>query len=119
MKARWLRIALVLLLAATLTACARNDPPEQATAESEQVPTERSESFASILAAAQSAEKAAAEAGAEWLQTDTLIDQAGQEAEQENWDMAIELAMKAKQQGELAVKQAERESIAWRDRVVR
>jgi len=119
MKTRWLRIALVLLLAATLTACARNDPPEQAAAESVPVSAVRSESFATILTAAQSAQKAAAAAGAEWLQTGALIDQAGHEAEQENWDMAIELAMKAKQQGELAVIQAERESIAWRNRVVR
>ena len=48
-----------------------------------------------------------------------IADQARQEAEQGNWDMAIELAIKAKQQGELAVIQAERESIAWRNRVLR
>ena len=116
--ARWLHIALVLLLAATLTACTRNDPPEQAVAESVPLPTGPGKSFAGILTAAQNAQKAAAAVGAEWIQTDALIDQARQEAEQGNWDMAIELAIKAKQQGELAVIQAEREAIAWRNRVV-
>ncbi len=118
MNAKWMRIAVVLLFAATLTACGRNTPPEQATNKTEPVPGATSESFADMLLAAQSAQKAAAAAGAEWLETDALIDQARRDAEQENWDTAIELAMKAKQQGELAVMQAERESISWHNRVV-
>ena len=119
MNAGWMRIAVVLLLAATLTACGRNDLPEQTAGKTTPVSGATRESFASMLVAAQNAQKAAAAAGAEWLETDALIDQARRDAEQENWDTAIELAMKAKQQGELAVMQAERESIAWHNRVVR
>jgi hypothetical protein len=114
-----MRIAVVLLCAATLTACGKNEPPEQSVGKTAPVPGTTRESFAALITAAQSAQKAAAAAGAEWLETGTLIDQARRDAEQENWDMAIELALKAKQQGELAVMQAERESIAWQNRVVR
>ena len=119
MNARWIRIAVVLLLAAALTACSRNDSPEQTTGKIAPDPGATRESFGAMLVAAQSAQTAAAEAGAEWLETGVLIEQARLDAEQENWDTAIELAMKAKQQGELAVMQAERESIAWHNRVVR
>ena len=118
MNARCVRIAVVLLLVATLTACTGNEPPEQTAGKIAPVPGATRESFAAMLAAAESAQKAAASASAEWLETGTLIDQARLEAEQENWDTAIELALKAKQQGELAVMQAERESIAWQNRVV-
>jgi hypothetical protein len=118
MNAGWLRIAVALLLAVTLTVCARNDPPEQTTGKTAPAPGASRESFAAMLVAAQNAQKAAAAAGAEWLETGALIDQAELDAEQENWDTAIELAEKAKQQGELAVMQAERESIAWQNRVV-
>jgi hypothetical protein len=120
MNAGWMRIAVVLLLlAATLTACTRNEPPEQTAGKIAPFPGATRESFAAMLVTAESAQKAAAEAGAEWLETGALIDQARLDAEQENWDIAIELAEKAKQQGELAVLQAERESIAWHNRVVR
>ena len=118
MRAGWMRIAVVLLLAATLTACTGNEPPEQKTGKTAPVPGATSESFAAMLVAAESAQKAAAAAGTEWLETGALIDQARLDAEQQNWDKAIELALKAKQQGELAVMQAERESIAWQNRVV-
>ncbi len=119
MNASCLRIAFVLLFAATLTACTGNEPPEQTAGKIAPVPGATRESFAAMLAAAESAQIGAASASAEWLETGALIDQARLDAEQENWDTAIELAMKAKQQGELAVMQAERESIAWHNRVVR
>jgi len=118
MNARWMRIAIVLLLAVMLTACTGNETPEQTAGKTAPVPGATSESFTAMLLAAQSAQKAAAAAGAEWLETGALIDQARLDAEQGNWDIAIELAEKAKQQGELAVTQAERESIAWHNRVV-
>jgi PBP1b-binding outer membrane lipoprotein LpoB len=114
-----MRIAVVLLLAVMLTACTGNETPEQTAGKTAPVPGATRESVAAMLVAAQSAQKAAAAAGAEWLETGALIDQAKRDAEQENWDIAIELAMKAKQQGELAVMQAERESNVWHNRVVR
>jgi len=61
----------------------------------------------------------AEEAGAEWLQTGSLIEQAKQAAESEDWQQALALARQAKQQAELALAQAEREAVAWRARVVR
>ena len=118
MNTGWKRIAIVLLFAVTLTACAKNDPPEQTVGKTAPVPGATRESFAVVLVTAESAQKAADAAGAEWLETRALIDQARHDAEQENWGTAIELALKAKQQGELAVMQAERESIAWQSRVV-
>jgi hypothetical protein len=118
MNARWIHITVVLLFAATVTACSSNEPPEQTAGKTEPIPAATRESFAAVLVTAESAQKAAAAAGAEWLETGALIDQAIRDAEQGNWDMALELAMKAKQQGELAVMQAERESSAWQRRVV-
>ena len=69
----WMRIAVVLLLAASLTACSRNDPPEQTTGKIAPVPGATRESFATMLVAAESAQKAAAAASAEWLETGALI----------------------------------------------
>jgi hypothetical protein len=119
MNARWVSIAIMVLFATILTACNLHDPPELAADKSAKDPGASRESFSAMLVAAESAQKAAAAAGAEWLETHKLIEQARRDAEQENWDVAIELVMKAKQQGELAVMQAERESTAWKNRVVR
>ena len=68
---------------------------------------------------AEAARRKAAEHGAEWLKTRSLIEQARREADQGNWQQAEALAEQALQQGILAVAQAERESEAWRDRVVK
>jgi hypothetical protein len=77
------------------------------------------ETVAQELALAEAARLRAAATGAEWLQTGSLIDQAKQAVEDEEWQLALALARKAKQQGELAIEQAERESVAWRSRVIR
>jgi hypothetical protein len=63
--------------------------------------------------------QAAAARGAEWLATGGLIEQARKAAADENWDTARRLASQAKQQAELAIEQSERESTAWRNRVIR
>lgn len=68
---------------------------------------------------AEASRQEAAEARAEWLQTGSLIEEAKRAAESEDWQQALALARQAKQQAELAVEQAERESVAWRSRVVR
>ena len=107
-----------LLFAATLTACQWDETPEQNGGTTTPGTAATLESFASMLLAAENAQKAAAAAGSEWLETASLIAQAKRDAEQGHWEIAIELALKAKQQGELAVKQAERESTAWQRRVV-
>ena len=61
----------------------------------------------------------AEEAGAEWLKTGSLIEEAKQAAENEDWQQALALSRQARQQAELALAQAERESVAWRARVIR
>jgi len=76
------------------------------------------ETVANEIASAEASRQRAAEAGAEWVDTGSLIQQATQAAEMEDWQRALELARRAKQQGELAVEQAARESVAWRERVV-
>ena len=111
-------MTVLLVVAYSLSACSRNESPAETAGSSTPAPETSPESFAALLAAALSAQKAAAEAGAEWLETGKLIDQAMHESEQGNRDTAIDLVIKAKQQGDLAVAQAERESIAWQRRVV-
>lgn len=72
-----------------------------------------------MIEQAEAARREAAERGAEWLATRSLIEQARREADEGNWRQAADLAEQALQQGNLAVEQAERESGAWQDRVVR
>ena len=72
-----------------------------------------------MIEQAEAARREAAERGAEWLATQSLIEQARREAELGNGQRAADLAEQALQQGKLAIEQAERESRAWRDRVVR
>jgi histidyl-tRNA synthetase len=74
---------------------------------------------AAEIAMAESTRQRAAAAGAEWLQTGSLVEQARQAAENENWHLALTLARQAREQSELAVQQSQRESEAWRNRVVR
>ncbi|MEJ2171561.1 MAG: hypothetical protein P8X59_02165 [Woeseiaceae bacterium] len=75
--------------------------------------------FERRIAAAERQRAEAAAAGAEWLQTGKLLEQARQEAEQDNVDAALELVDKAKFQAEMALQQALREEEAWVRRVVR
>ena len=76
------------------------------------------ETVAIELALAEASRQSAAEAGAEWLETGSLIEQAKHAAENEDWRQALKLALQAKKQSELAVAQAQQESVAWRDRVL-
>jgi len=68
--------------------------------------------------AAETARQRAAEAGYEWLQTGALIQDAREAFENGQFQQALSLAQQAEQQGQLAVEQALRESVAWRDRVI-
>lgn len=61
----------------------------------------------------------ASAAGAEWLETGKLLDQANEEAADGNMDVAFSLLDKARFQAEAAIKQAEYEASAWASRVVR
>jgi hypothetical protein len=77
------------------------------------------ESANSAIHQAETARRAAAEAGAEWLETGKMIDKARQAADDGDFEQAAALAEKARQQGELAVAQAQREAEAWQQRVIR
>jgi curli biogenesis system outer membrane secretion channel CsgG len=61
----------------------------------------------------------AAATGAEWLGTGKLLEAAVDAKEQGDSDTALELVEEAKFQAEAAIRQAEHESGAWRERVVR
>jgi len=76
------------------------------------------ETVADEIALAEASRQHAAEAGAEWVDTASLIKRAIQAADVEDWQLALALASRAKKQGELALEQAARESIAWRERVI-
>jgi hypothetical protein len=61
----------------------------------------------------------AAAAGAEWLQTEDLLVASREAAEEGDTSAALALVEEAKFQAEAAMRQAQYESGAWRDRVVR
>jgi hypothetical protein len=61
----------------------------------------------------------AAAIGAEWLGTENLLEAALDAEEQGDSEKALALVDEAKFQAEAAIRQAEHESGAWRDRVVR
>jgi hypothetical protein len=61
----------------------------------------------------------AADAGAEWLQTESLLQQARQAKSDGDEESALEYIEKARFQAEAAIKQAERESEIWQHRVIR
>jgi hypothetical protein len=61
----------------------------------------------------------AAAMGAEWLGTESLLDTALDAKEQGDPDRALALVEEARFQAEAAIRQAEHESGAWRDRIVR
>jgi hypothetical protein len=60
----------------------------------------------------------AADAGAEWLQTEELIKQAKTEAARGDTERANSLLELAQFQAEMAIKQAQHEADAWSGRVV-
>ena len=75
--------------------------------------------FERRLAEAEQLRLEAAAAGAEWLQTESLLDQAREEAARGDTDAALALVDKARFQAEAALLQAEHESTAWQERVIK
>jgi hypothetical protein len=73
----------------------------------------------SLIEQAEMVRQRASQAGAEWLRTGQLIDQARQHAEAGEWRRADATARLALRQGELALEQSVRESGTWEDRVLR
>ena len=76
------------------------------------------EAVQELIREAEAARSRAAGLGAEWLETRNLIAEARQLIENGDLQKAAQRAEEARQQGELAAAQAERESADWRRRVV-
>ena len=75
--------------------------------------------FVDVYNAAVAARKAAAEAGYEWRDMKKLLRQARKLAKKGELEKAIELANRAKRQGELGLIQAEEQEAVWRAAVVK
>jgi hypothetical protein len=69
--------------------------------------------------AAEALRQQAAARGYEWIGTASLLEQARDEAEQGNTEAALEFVAKARFQSEAALRQADFEAEAWRDRVLK
>lgn len=85
-------VAAALLISACASQTAKIEPTE--------------ENSAAAIAAAETANKAAADAGFEWRDTGKIIKQAKKAAANKEYAKSIELAQKAERQGHNAVKQA-------------
>jgi len=77
------------------------------------------ELFKQLYDEAECLRRAAAAAGAEWLETETLLLRSLEEADEQRWDSALALAEKARFQAGQALRQAEHEVEAWKHRVVK
>ena len=75
--------------------------------------------FDAAYAAGSAARKAAAKAGFEWRDTRKLLRQARKLAKMGEYEKAIELANRARRQGELALLQAKEQETAWREMVLK
>ena len=75
--------------------------------------------FERRLAEAEQLRLEAAAAGAEWLQTGSLLEQAREQAAAGDMDTALALVDKAHFQAQAALRQADYESAAWRNRVIK
>jgi len=107
---------LALLLLCQLT----SDPVSAETASGAPAATPLdAEAVALLINQAEAARQRAAELAAEWLETRKLIAEAREAVQRSDFPLAVQLATRARRQGELAVTQAEREATAWQRRVVR
>lgn len=75
--------------------------------------------YKAAFEAALTARRAAAEAGFEWRDTRKMLRQARDLAKKGEYAKAVELANRARRQGELAVMQAREQEAAWRAAVLR
>lgn len=78
-----------------------------------------SSDFDRQLAEAEQLRAEASAVGAEWLQTEGLLEQAREAAANGDTQTALSLVAEARFQAEAALHQAEHETGVWRDRVVR
>jgi hypothetical protein len=114
MSALCLLAAVALMVGQASAASAQESPGE-----AEAAASVTAEVAADAISRAEAARRLAAEYRAEWLETAGLIEKAHEQAALGHYENAMALAEEARQQGELAVAQAEREAEAWQRRVVR
>ena len=77
------------------------------------------ETFKTAYEAGKAARKAAAAVGFEWRDTKKMLRRAKKLAEKGEYEKAIELANKAKHQGEQGVSQAREQETAWKEAVLK
>ena len=77
------------------------------------------ETFKAAYEAGKAARKAAAAVGFEWRDTKKMLRRAKKLAEKGEYEKAIELANKAKHQGEQGVSQAREQETAWKEAVLK
>ena len=77
------------------------------------------EAFKAAYEAGKAARKAAAAVGFEWRDTKKMLRQANKLAEKGEYRKAIELANKARRQGEHGVAQAREQETAWKEAVLK
>ena len=77
------------------------------------------EIFKRLHDSAECLRKKAATRGAEWLETESLLQRALEEAAEGHKETAIQLLMKAHLQAVRALEQADRETEAWQHRVIK
>lgn len=82
-------------------------------------PAAYGDDFEARLAAAEQLRARAAEAGAEWLETGSLLDEARRAAADGDMQKATALVEQARFEAEAALSQAAKEAEAWKRRVVR
>lgn len=83
------------------------------------IPGTADEKFKRLYDSVECLRKKAATKGAEWLDTETLLESALQEAGKGHQDTATQLLMKAHLQAVRALEQADHEAQAWKHRVIR
>lgn len=83
-----------------------------------EVPVPQEAAFESSYNEAECLRSLAAQKDAEWLKTKEILLLSREAADRGDWDEAMQLLTTARFQAETAIRQAEREASAWRQRVI-
>ena len=93
--------------------------PDTQTENIESKPLTRNAIFRHSYDEAECLRRAATTMGAEWLETESLLQRALEEAAGGHWETASQLVRKAHFQAEKALQQANIEAEAWKHRVIK
>ena len=101
-----------------ISQCRSDGDFEQSESRGENAPT-KEQNYRFLFAEAECLRQVASTAGAEWFKTGELLTRAKQEADAGRWGRATELVATARFQAIASIHQAEKESEAWKNRVVK